>query len=346
MTTHRPPSAARPRVFSGIQPTADSFHFGNYLGALRQWVSLQEDHDTIYCIVDLHAITVEHDPALLRERTMRSVAQLIAAGVDPQRSTLFVQSHVPEHAQLAWVLGCLTGFGEASRMTQFKDKSARGSIDRTSVGLFTYPILMAADILLYQAQRVPVGEDQRQHLELARDLGERFNRRFGPTFTVPDAYIVEDTAKIRDLQDPQIKMSKSASSPAGILELLEEPARSAKKIRSAVTDSGREVAFDEDAKPGVANLLRIYAALTGRAVPELVNAYHGKGYGALKHDLADVVVEFVTPLRDRTMRLLDDRAELDRLLRIGSERARDIASATLAQVHDRIGFVAPARTPR
>ena len=277
---------------------------------------------------------------------MRSAAQLLAAGVDPQRSTLFVQSHVAEHAQLAWVLGCLTGFGEASRMTQFKDKSVRGSVDRTSVGLFTYPILMAADILLYQAQQVPVGEDQRQHLELARDLGERFNRRFGPTFTVPDAYIVEDTAKIRDLQDPQIKMSKSASSPAGILELLAEPARSAKKIRSAVTDSGREVIFDEDAKPGVANLLRIYGALTGRAIPDIVADYQGKGYGALKDDLAGVVVDFVTPLRDRTMKLLDDRAELDRLLRIGSERAREVASATLAQVYDRIGFVAPARAPR
>ena len=346
MTTEPSPSAARPRVFSGIQPTADSFHFGNYLGALRQWVSLQDDHDPFYCIVDLHAITVEHDPALLRERTMRSAAQLLAAGVDPQRSTLFVQSHVAEHAQLAWVLGCLTGFGEASRMTQFKDKSVRGSVDRTSVGLFTYPILMAADILLYQAQQVPVGEDQRQHLELARDLGERFNRRFGPTFTVPDAYIVEDTAKIRDLQDPQIKMSKSASSPAGILELLAEPARSAKKIRSAVTDSGREVIFDEDAKPGVANLLRIYGALTGRAIPDIVADYQGKGYGALKDDLAGVVVDFVTPLRDRTMKLLDDRAELDRLLRIGSERAREVASATLAQVYDRIGFVAPARAPR
>lgn len=346
MTTEPSPSAVRPRVFSGIQPTADSFHFGNYLGALRQWVSLQDDHDPFYCIVDLHAITVEHDPALLRERTMRSAAQLLAAGVDPQRSTLFVQSHVAEHAQLAWVLGCLTGFGEASRMTQFKDKSVRGSVDRTSVGLFTYPILMAADILLYQAQQVPVGEDQRQHLELARDLGERFNRRFGPTFTVPDAYIVEDTAKIRDLQDPQIKMSKSASSPAGILELLDEPARSAKKIRSAVTDSGREVIFDEDAKPGVANLLRIYGALTGRAIPDIVADYQGKGYGALKDDLAGVVVDFVTPLRDRTMKLLDDRAELDRLLRIGSERAREVASATLAQVYDRIGFVAPARAPR
>lgn len=338
-------SAPLRRVFSGIQPTADSFHFGNYLGALRQWVSLQQDHDTIYCIVDLHAITAEHDPVLLRERTYRSAAQLLAAGVDPQRSALFVQSQVAEHAQLAWVLGCLTGFGEASRMTQFKDKSARGSFDRTSVGLFTYPILMAADILLYQADEVPVGEDQRQHLELARDLGERFNRRFGPTFTIPRPHIVEDAARIRDLQQPEVKMSKSASSQAGILELLDDPKHSARKIRSAVTDSGREVIFDEVAKPGVANLLRIYAALSGRAIDDIAAAYQGKGYGAFKDDLAAVVVDFVTPLRDRTMKLLDDRGELDRILRLGRERASDIAAKTLANVHERIGFVPPVKIP-
>ncbi|HKE70605.1 MAG TPA: tryptophan--tRNA ligase [Nocardioidaceae bacterium] len=328
-----------PRVLSGIQPTADSFHFGNYLGALRQWVGLQEGHDAFYCIVDLHAITVEYDPAQLRDRTLRSAAQLIAAGIDPERSTLFVQSQVPEHAQLAWVLGCLTGFGEASRMTQFKDKSARGGADRATVGLFTYPILQAADILLYQTHRVPVGEDQRQHIELTRDLAGRFNHRFGDTFRLPDAYIVKETAKITDLTDPTIKMSKSASSPAGIIELLDDPKVSAKKVRSAVTDSGRDVRFDEADKPGISNLLTIYSVLAGVSIPELEERYAGRGYGDFKGDLADLVVEFVTPFRNRTFELLDDRSELDKILASGAERANAVASETLATVYDRVGFV-------
>jgi len=328
-----------PRVLSGIQPTADSFHFGNYLGALRQWVGLQEGHDAYYCIVDLHAITVEYDPAQLRERTLRSAAQLIAAGIDPEQSTLFVQSQVPEHAQLAWVLGCLTGFGEASRMTQFKDKSARGGTDRATVGLFTYPILQAADILLYQTHRVPVGEDQRQHIELTRDLAGRFNHRFGDTFRLPDAYIVKETAKITDLADPTIKMSKSASSPAGIIELLDDPKVSAKKVRSAVTDSGRDVRFDEAEKPGISNLLTIYSVLAGDSIPELEERYAGRGYGDFKGDLADLVVEFVTPFRNRTFELLDDRTELDKILATGAERANAVASDTLATVYDRVGFV-------
>ena len=235
------PTPTRPRVLSGIQPTADSFHLGNYLGALRQWVALQFDHDAFYCVVDLHAITVEHDPKLLRDRTRRSVAQLIAMGLDPSQCTIFVQSHVAEHTQLAWVLGCLTGYGEAARMTQFKDKSAKGGTNRTTVGLFTYPVLQAADILLYQANRVPVGEDQRQHLELTRDLGARFNHRYGDTFVLPEPHIIKSVAKVLDLQDPTAKMSKSASSPAGIVEIMDDPATSAKKIRSAVTDSGREI---------------------------------------------------------------------------------------------------------
>src|SRR5690606_36898875 len=275
----------RPRVLSGIQPTADSFHLGNYLGALRNWVAMQDTHDTFYCVVDLHAITAGHDPKVLRHRTRVSAAQLLAIGLDPERCTLFVQSHVPEHAQLAWVLGCITGFGEASRMTQFKDKSAKHGADRASVGLFTYPILQAADILLYQADAVPVGEDQRQHLELTRDLAQRFNTTFGQTFTVPEAYIVKGTAKITDLQDPTAKMSKSASSPNGIIELLDDPARSAKKIRSAVTDTGREIVFDPENKPGVSNLLTIYSALSGRTIDDLERAYAGKGYGDLKKDL-------------------------------------------------------------
>ncbi|MDP3889769.1 tryptophan--tRNA ligase [Nocardioides sp.] len=335
--------AARPRVLSGIQPTADSFHFGNYLGALRQWVALQDDHETFYMVVDQHAITVEHDPRLLRERTYRSVAQLIAMGIDPERSAIFVQSQVPAHAQLAWVLQCLTGFGEARRMTQFKDKSAKGGEGAASVGLFTYPILQAADILLYRPQYVPVGEDQRQHLELTRDLAQRFNHRFKKTFRLPEPYILEATAKIGDLQNPTAKMSKSASSPAGIIEMLDEPRTSAKKIRSAVTDSGSDIRFDEEEKPGVSNLLTIFSALSGRGIDELVTAYEGRGYGDLKKDLAEQVVEFVTPFRERTLELLDDRAELDRVMASGAARAGAVARATLADVYERVGFL-PAAT--
>lgn len=326
-------------MLSGIQPTADSFHLGNYLGAVRQWVRLQDTHETFYCVVDLHAITVEQDPKVLRQRTRVSAAQLLALGVDPDRSTLFVQSQVPEHAQLSWVLECQTGFGEASRMTQFKDKAAKQGTDRASVGLFTYPVLQAADILLYQAHAVPVGEDQRQHLELSRNLAQRFNNRFGRTFVVPEAHIVKDTAKIYDLQDPTSKMSKSASAVNGLVELLDEPKRSAKKIRSAVTDTGREVVYDPEHKAGVANLLSIYSALTGRAISELETAYEGKGYGDLKKDLAEVLVEFVTPVQERVKSYLDDQAELDKVLARGAERAREVASATLAKVYDRVGFL-------
>ncbi|HEX3613461.1 MAG TPA: tryptophan--tRNA ligase [Sporichthyaceae bacterium] len=331
---------SRPRVLSGIQPTADSFHLGNYLGAVRQWVGLQDTHDAFYFIADLHAITVEHDPAALRRRTRVSAAQLLAAGLDPDRCTLFAQSHVPEHTQLSWVLNCLTGFGEASRMTQFKDKSAKGGSDRASVGLFTYPILQAADILIYQADEVPVGEDQRQHLELTRDLAGRFNHRFGETFKVPKPYILKATAKIVDLQDPTSKMSKSSSSPAGIIDLLDEPAVSAKKIRSAVTDSGREILFDEANKPGVANLLTIASQLTGVAIDELVTGYEGKGYGDLKKDVAAALSDFVTSFRERTSRYLDDVEALDNVLAQGAERARGLAAQTLATVYDRVGFVA------
>jgi len=337
-------SSHRPRVLSGIQPTADSFHLGNYLGALRQWIALQDDHDAFYFIPDLHAITVSHDPAVLRERTLRGVAQLLALGLDPARCTLFVQSQVPEHAELTWVLSCITGFGEASRMTQFKDKSAKQGTDRSSVGLFTYPVLMASDILLYHADRVPVGEDQRQHLELTRNLAQRFNTRFGgTTFTVPEPFIPEGIGKIYDLQDPTSKMSKSASTPAGIVELLDDPKVSAKKIRSAVTDAEREIRFDVEHKPGISNLLTIYAALANRKVAELEADYAGKGYGDLKKDLAEVVGDFVSPLREKVTAYLDDPAELDRILADGATRARDVASATLGTVYDRIGFLPPLR---
>jgi tryptophanyl-tRNA synthetase len=330
---------ARPRVLSGIQPTADSFHVGNYLGALRQWVALQETHDTVYCVVDLHAITVPQEPAELRRRTRVAAAQLFAAGLDPERSIVFVQSHVPEHTELEWVLACLTGFGEASRMTQFKDKSAKGGAETASVGLFTYPILQAADILIYEADQVPVGEDQRQHLELTRDLAQRFNHRFGTTFVVPGPYILPEVAKITDLQDPTIKMSKSASSPQGIIDVLEEPGSIRRKIMRAVTDTDGEVRADEEAKPGVTNLLRIYSALSGESISGLEQRYAGSGYGALKKDLADVVVDAFAPIRERTEKLLANEAELDRMLADGAVRARRIATATMARVRDRIGFL-------
>ncbi len=337
------PAPARPRVLSGIQPTADSFHLGNYLGALRQWVDLQAEHEPFFFIADLHAITVEQDPKVLAERSRRCAAQLVAMGIDPERSAIFLQSHVPAHAQLAWVLQCLTGFGEARRMTQFKDKSAKGGEGAASVGLFTYPVLQAADILLYRPAYVPVGEDQRQHLELTRDLAQRFNHRYKKTFRVPEPYILKATAKIRDLQDPTAKMSKSSSSPSGIVEMLDAPASSAKKIRSAVTDSETEVRFDEETKPGVSNLLSIHAALTGEPVDTLVEKYAGRGYGDLKGDLAAVVAEFVTPFRDRSLELLEDRPRLDAILRDGADRARAVADRTLAEVYERVGFVPPGR---
>ncbi|GLW16403.1 tryptophan--tRNA ligase 2 [Streptomyces sp. NBRC 13847] len=332
----------RPRVLSGIQPTAGSFHLGNYLGAVRQWVALQESHDAFYMVVDLHAITVPQDPAELRRNTRVAAAQLLAAGLDPERCTLFVQSHVPEHAQLGWVMNCVTGFGEASRMTQFKDKSAKQGADRTTVGLFTYPVLMVADILLYQADQVPVGEDQRQHLELTRDLADRFNTRYGDTFTIPNPYIVKETAKIFDLQDPSIKMSKSASSPKGIVDLLDDPKVTAKKVKSAVTDTDTVIRLDREAKPGVSNLLTILSTLTGTSVPDLERSYEGKMYGALKTDLAEVMVDFVTPFRDRTQEYLDDPETLDAILAKGAEKARSVAAETLATTYDRLGLL-PAK---
>ncbi len=333
----------RPRVLSGIQPTSGSFHLGNYLGAVRQWVALQDTHDAFYMVVDLHAITVEQDPAVLRENTRVSVAQLLGVGVDPERCTLFVQSHVPEHAQLAWVMNCFTGFGEAARMTQFKDKSGKQGADRTTVGLFTYPVLQVADILLYQADQVPVGEDQRQHIELTRDLAERFNGRLGQTFTVPNPYILKETAKIFDLQDPTVKMSKSASTPKGLVNLLDEVKASAKKIKSAVTDTGTVVSYDEELKPGVSNLLRIHSAISGRSVPELVEHFDGKMYGALKTELAELYTEWVTPIQKRTQDYLDDPAELDRVLARGADKARAVAGETLATAYDRVGFLAAAK---
>jgi tryptophanyl-tRNA synthetase len=329
--------SARPRVLSGIQPTADSFHIGNYLGALRTWVSLQDSHDCFYTIVDLHAITVPHDPDLLRQRTRVGFAQLMALGIVPEQSTVFVQSHVPEHTELQWILACLTGFGEASRMTQFKDKSARAGSESASVGLFTYPILQAADILVYRADAVPVGEDQRQHLELTRDLAGRFNSRFGQTLTVPAPLIIKDTAKILDLSDPTAKMSKSA--PAGCVFLLDPLKATEKKIKSAVTDSGTEVRFDPEAKPGVSNLLTILATFTGRTVGEVEAEFAGRMYGDLKKETAAAVVAFAEPYQARVAELMDDPAELDRLMAMGAARARVVAAETLADVRANLGLV-------
>ena len=312
---------AMKRVLSGIQPTSDSFHLGNYLGAVKQWVDLQDGHDAFYCIVDLHALTVETDPALMRKRTLVSAAQLLALGISPEKSTLFVQSQVPEHNQLAWIMECITGFGEASRMTQFKDRSAKGGSDSTKVGVFTYPMLMAADILLYQADLVPVGEDQRQHIELTRDLAERFNSRYGATFNIPSGFILKQGAKIYDLQNPTAKMSKSADSVAGLIEILDSPEVNAKKIKSAVTDAGREIKFDEKEKPGVSNLLTIHSALSGQKISDLENHFSGKGYGDLKSEVADVVVEYLKPIREKTLELLSDEAHLLAMLSTGAAKA-------------------------
>nr|WP_223881409.1 tryptophan--tRNA ligase [Nesterenkonia ebinurensis] len=330
------------RVLSGMQPTGDSLHLGNYVGALLNWVRMQEQHDAYFMIVDLHAITMPQDPAALREATRRTAAQYIAGGIDPDRSTPFVQSHVPEHAQLAWVLMTQTGMGEAARMTQFKDKSAKEGSEHAGVGLFTYPILQAADILLYQPYGVPVGEDQKQHIELTRDLAQRFNHRFGETFRIPKPLIPEQGARIYDLQDPTAKMSKSASSPNGVLLLTDTDKKIAKKIKSAVTDDGAEIRYDPAVKPGISSLLSIYSVLGGKSIPELEAEYADKMYGHLKVDLAELAVATLGPVRDRTAELLNDPGELDTLLAKGAAKARETASSTLAEVYQKVGFLPAA----
>jgi tryptophanyl-tRNA synthetase len=326
-------------LLSGMQPSASSLHLGNYLGALVNWVNMQRDFNAFYVIVDLHAITVPQDPNELRTNTRRTAAQYIAAGINPQDSALFVQSHVPAHAELAWVLNCITGFGEASRMTQFKDKSQKAGSDSASVGLFTYPILQAADILLYQPKAVPVGEDQRQHLELTRDLAERFNSRFGQTFTIPEAHILKETAKIYDLQNPTAKMSKSAPDPKGLVNLMDDDSTIMKKIKSAVTDTDASIRVDWENKPGVSNLLSIHSSISGESLVSLEERFAGAGYGVLKSEVADVVINALGPIRDRANDLMSDQIELDRLLASGAEKARAVAEATLATVYDRVGFI-------
>lgn len=334
------PSTTKPgRILSLMQPTSDSLHLGNYLGALTKWVELQDDYEAFYGVADLHSLTVNPEPEVLRERTRRTAAQFLAAGVDPDKSVLFIQSHVPQHAELQWLLACNTGFGEASRMTQFKDKASKSGTDGASVGLFTYPVLMAADILLYDTNLVPVGEDQRQHLELSRNLAQRMNTRYGETVTVPEPHIVKETAKIFDLQDPAAKMSKSTPHPTGLLELLENPKKIAKNIRSAVTDTGTEIRFDQENKPGVSNLLTIYSALEGSSISELEERYSGQGYGHLKVDLAEIVVEFLTPLREKTMDWLESPEKLDEVLASGAHRAAEIAQETVTRVRESMGLL-------
>ena len=329
----------KPRLYSGMQPSADSLQIGNYIGALMQWRTLQDENEAFFSVVDLHARTQPNSPAELRQKTRRTAAQYIAAGIEPSRSTLYVQSHVPAHAELAWILSTITGFGEAGRMTQFKDKSSRYGADATNVGLFTYPVLMAADILLYQTDLVPVGDDQKQHIELTRDLAERFNSRFGETFTMPRPVIQKETARIYDLQNPTSKMSKSAESDAGVLWLLDDPKATAKKIMRAVTDDEGSVRYDREAKPGVSNLLVIYSALTGREMGSIEDEYAGRGYGDFKKGLAEVVVGEFEPVRTRALELLDDPAELDRALGVNAERAAAVADRTLADVYDKMGLL-------
>ncbi len=329
----------RKRVLSGIQSTADSLHLGNYLGAVRQWVALQNEYEVFYFIADLHTLTVETEPEVLRKRILATAAQLLAIGVDPKESAFFLQSHISEHNQLGWVMECITGFGEAKRMTQFKDKSAKNGSDRTGVGLFTYPMLMAADILLYQTDLVPVGEDQRQHLEITRDLAGRFNSRYGKTFQVPDAYILKSGSKIYDLQNPTAKMSKSSSSVAGIIEFMDAPEINAKKIKSAVTDTGREVVFDEKEKPGISNLLTIHSLLSGKPIPEIEREFAGKGYGDFKAEVAEVVVEFVRPIRAKALELLENEPALMAILHTGAAKARIVAESTLSRAYENLGLV-------
>ena len=324
---------ARPRVLSGIRPTGESFHLGNYVGAVRHWAQMQDENDCFFFLADLHALTETPDPEQLRRRTRESVAELLAMGVDPSRSTVFAQSHVPEHPELAWILGCLTGFGEASRMTQFKEKGGG------SVGLFYYPILQAADILMYHADAVPIGEDQRQHLELTRDLAQRFNGRYGDTFTMPGAYAGQPGERIKDLQDPARKMSKSIGG-SGTIWVLDDAKTLTKKVKSAVTDTGREVVAADD-KPGITNLLTILSVATGKAVPELEAAYAGKGYGDFKGDVAEAVVALFSPIRERRDELIADPGYLDEVLEQGAAQAREVAVATMKAVRERVGLLAP-----
>jgi tryptophanyl-tRNA synthetase len=326
-----------PRILSGVQPTGAT-HIGNYVGAFRQWVEMQHDFDAYYCVVDLHAITLPYDAGELRERTLQVAAILLASGLDPEVCTVFVQSHVPEHTELAWLLNHLATVGELRRMTQFKAKAAEGGEGALPAGYFNYPVLQAADILIYQADRVPVGEDQRQHLELTRDVAERFNARFGQTFVVPEAYIPKVGARVMDLQLPEVKMSKSSASPNGRIEVLDPPDVIRRKLRAAVTDSGREVVARPD-KPAISNLLELFSVASGRTVGELQQAYAGRGYGDFKADLADAVVAFLAPVQERYRQLRDEPGHLAGVLEAGAAKAQAVARPNLALAKERMGFL-------
>jgi tryptophanyl-tRNA synthetase len=326
------------RVFSGIQPTGAK-HFGNYSGGFRQYAATQELGEAIFCIVDLHSITVEYDPADLRERTLDLAAMLFATGIDPERSIVFCQSHVPAHAEGAWLLGSVTSFGELRRMTQFKDKRERQEF--VSAALFTYPVLMAGDILLYQADKVPIGDDQRQHLELSRDIAERFNARYGETFVLPEGIYPEVGARIMDLQEPDRKMSTTGGTVQGTVGMLDPPETVAKKFRSAVTDSGRDVVHDPDAKAGVSNLIEIMHVATGEPIEAIESRYDGQGYGAFKQDVGEAVIALLEPIRKRYVELRADPGELQRLLARGAEKAREESAPTLTRIYERMGFVTP-----
>lgn len=323
----------RKRIFSGAQPTGQ-LHIGNYLGALKNWVALQDEYESFYCIVNLHAITLPQDPKTLRQKTLDLARIYLAAGIDPEKSTIFIQSDVPEHAELTWVLSCIARMGELERMTQFKDKG-KGNTERAGVGLFTYPVLMASDILLYQTDLVPVGQDQKQHLELSRDLAERFNRDYGETFKLPDPYIPPIGASIKSLQDPAKKMSKSDENLNGSIFLMDDADTIVKKFKKAVTDSGIEITFDES-RPAITNLLTIYQLLTGRTAEECVANFEGKGYGQFKGELADATIEFLRPFQARIMEFDDER--LSTILRSGAEKARVIASETLRDIYTKVGI--------
>ena len=323
----------RKRIFSGAQPTGQ-LHIGNYLGALKNWVALQDEYESFYCIVNLHAITLPQDPKVLRQKTLDLARIYLAAGIDPEKSTVFIQSDVPEHAELTWVLSCIARMGELERMTQFKDKG-KGNTERAGVGLFTYPVLMAADILLYQTDLVPIGKDQKQHLELTRDLAERFNRDFGETFKIPEPYIPPVGANILSLQDPTKKMSKSDVEKNGSIFLLDDADTITKKIKRAVTDSGTEINFDET-RPAIKNLLTIFQLLTGKTADECVAHFDGKGYGQFKTELAEVVVEFLRPFQEKVHQY--DDAELNHILSAGAEKAKTVASETLKVVYDKVGI--------
>ena len=333
------PSSRMTRVLSGIQPTGD-IHLGNFLGALRQWAIDQHEHDSFYCAVDLHAITVQQDPVELRSKTLETMATLVAVGLDPEVCTLFVQSHVPYHTELSWLLECTVSFGELRRMTQFKDKSVKqgdAGQEHVSAGLFTYPALMAADILIYDADRVPVGDDQRQHLELTRDVADRFNSRYGETFVLPAAAIPKIAARVMDLQEPTNKMSKSTESPMGTVGIFEDTTSIAKKLKRAVTDSENEVRFDFDTKPGVSNLLSILGAATGRDPETLADEYHQ--YGPLKSDTAEAIINLLEPVQHRRAELLADPAELDRIIARGAGKASEVATVTVQRAKDAMGFL-------